>query len=165
MRKLIDERGRLFSIISIIDVAVLAVVLLLAAGFYMRFFMLEHTATPTVQTQTVTYTLCVEGVREPSVKALREGDRIYANEDNELIGRIVKVEANQAETLSTKSDGTYEVVTLDERYDILITVEAEGRVSNGKYYMNKTREINRNNSISVYTKYVTFGARVMDIVQ
>ena len=165
MRKLIDERGRLFSIISIIDVAVFAVVLLLAAGFYMRFFMLEHTATPTVQTQKVTYTLKVEGIREPSVKVLREGDKLYANEDNEFIGTIVKVESKQAETLSTKSDGTYEVVPLDERYDILMTVEADGRVTNGKYYMNKTREINKNNSIGVYTKYVTFSARVMDIVQ
>jgi len=62
-KKLIDERGRVFGLISVIDVAVIAVVLLLAAGIYVRYFRVQTTATAQPMTP-ITYTIKVENLRQ-----------------------------------------------------------------------------------------------------
>jgi len=163
MKKLIDSRGRLFGVLSIIDLIVLLVVICLGIGLYMRYFVIENTSASAVQTQKVTYVLEVNGVRLTSVDVLREGDNVYAREDDGYIGKISKVDYAPARVVSTKADGTYVVASNENRYDVRITIEADGRVTGGRYYANKTREINTNLTMDIYTKYVAFMSRVAEI--
>jgi hypothetical protein len=163
MKKLIDQRGKLFGVISVIDAAVLCVVVLLAAGVYLRFFVLENTAAPAAGTTTVTYTLRVENVREYALNSLREGDRLYAKEDGAFIGTVTGIESAPGKMVTTLADGSYAEVNAEGRLDLQLTISAEGRVTDGRVYVNKTREINTSIKIDVYTKYVGFATTVTGI--
>jgi len=163
MKKLIDERGRAFGVISVIDIVVICIVILLATGFYMRFFVLEKTSAPAASTTSIIYKIKVEGVRAYTVDGLRLGDKLYADEDNTLMGTITDIESSPAEVITTLPDGSYTKAGSQGKYDVVITMQADGRIMNGRYYVNKTREINTNVRVDVYTKFVSFSSAVTEI--
>lgn len=73
MKKLVDEKGRLFGKVSLIDIFVILFALVLAVAVYLRFFTNETTSLRG-ENDTFTYTLRVNGVRSWTVDGFREGD-------------------------------------------------------------------------------------------
>jgi hypothetical protein len=73
--KIIDEKGKLFGIINIIDLCMLLVVLVLAIGGVL-YFSKERTKT-TVETKDFYLTILCEQHREEVMDAIVVGDRLY----------------------------------------------------------------------------------------
>jgi len=121
---MIDNKGRLFGKINIVD---LCVVLLLVVALFTTAYKFGFSAHKDVNEAGVRieYVLKAKALRNFTVDSIEIGDKIYDDENNKLLGVITAVEAKPAWDYVLKSDGTYEYAQKPERYDAYITVESD----------------------------------------
>lgn len=150
--KIIDKNGKLFGKISVIDILVVAVVIVLIFAVYSRFFTKTTTAVGTIN-DSFEFQLCVKGVREQTVDALRVGDSVYDSENNTYLGTITAIEVTDAYGEYATIDGDYVVAPVEGRKEAVLTIAADGLISAGRYYASRTYEISTNLSFTFYTKY------------
>lgn len=164
MRKIIDEHGRVFGKVSIIDFLVVLIVIALGAALYVKFNVLEMTSNST-ETGTITYTINIYGVRDYAANAIKPGDKLYDKDSGggNTIGTITDIKVSDAKKTSALLDGTTVLGNYVGRYDISVTVTASGALSNGRYLVNKTYELNTNSKRNLYTKFCTFEATIGEI--
>lgn len=162
-RRLIDEQGRIFGVVSVIDILVVLIAVLLCFAVYTRFFVKAETSVSSAAQDKFTYEIMVASVREGTKNNLRIGDLVYESENGALIGVITDVSYKDAVTETPLSDGTYVLGPVQDRYDVLLTVEADGLISDGRYYASKTYEINANSKLDFFTKYCTSAGVVWSI--
>lgn len=122
--KPIDNKGRLFGKINLIDLAVLLLLIFAVAVTGVKIAQ-SKTDTADGNDATLRYTLYIRGLREVSVNALLAEtetiiDAEYGGEVGCIVGDIVKVPATDNVLLE---NGTYTTVTYDDRYDLYITLE------------------------------------------
>ena len=164
--KSIDRQGRLVGKLSIIDLLVIAVVVILAVALYMKRNVMEHTspATPTVP---IVYEVKIPSVRDEIVPAYQVGDKVYDkdNDSGNAIGVITDIRLEPYQNSATFTDGTYNVSEVEGRKDVYLTLSADGLISNGRYYVNRTYEINVNSYRNAYTKYVEFDCLITEILE
>jgi len=161
MKKLVDEKGRLFGKISLIDFIVIVMVLVLAAAIYVRFFGRTETARAT--DETFVYQVQVTNLREASVDNLRVGDKLFSAESGTEIGTITDVAASDAMLDVTRTDGTFAYTKSTNRKDVVLTLEASGVISEGRYYAGRTFELNVNDKVDLCTKYCEFEGTIWSI--
>jgi hypothetical protein len=155
MKRIIDEKGRLFGKVSVIDVLVLLAVVILAIAAFTKFNVYQNPLT-TDNTVDVIYTLEIPAIRYSNANIIRAGDKVYSLETGANIGTVVGVEIREAEAIEDKMDGTFVIARVYERYDVFLTVEARCSSSNGRYYADRTFELNANAEHKIYTKYNEF---------
>jgi hypothetical protein len=161
MKKIIDERGRLFGKISVIDLVVIAVIAVLAAAAYTKFNVLENTVM-TTKTVPTRYTVLVKNGRQTTADMLRVGDKFFS-ENGLAAGTVTAVDVTPATVVSSVLDGTSTVGSIEGRVDITLTIEAQCSVTNGRYYVDRTYELNVNNEQKFRTKYAFFSAAILSI--
>ena len=161
MRKIIDERGRFFGLISIIDIIVLAAVAVLAVAVLIR---LGATNSPLASSNTVsvTYTVMVPAIRDSTVEQILPGDNLYTDMGT-FIGIIKDVTWEDAYNPEPLADGTIALGRVHERYDAILTVEAQCSVSDGRYFANRVYELSANGEQRMQTKYNIFTALIMAV--
>ena len=152
MRRIIDDRGRLFGRISVIDVIVIIVVVVLVVGGLTKFVFLD-TAFSSRDTAEVTYKFRIGSVRETNVNLLREGDRLYSYETGAFVGTIIHKEVTPAVITDTVVDGSMVTASVEDRYDVVLTIVADGSFSNDRYYIGRTFELRTNATFRVISKY------------
>ena len=158
MRKIIDDRGRLFGLISFIDIFVLIVAAILVIAFLVRGNI--YTPMTTVNTTNVTYTVMVPSVRDTSANLLRPGDGLYNRENGIRMGTITAVDTEPATTLIALIDGTAVMGPVEDRLDVFLTVETDASFSNGRFYASRIIELNANANYPMFTKFNTFNGMV-----
>lgn len=144
------------------DLAILVLVVALGVGTYYKFFVSSKTST--VETLSpITYTLRVASVRQGTVDAIQAGDKLYDNDSGNCIGVISAVDVSDAVVSVSMQDGTVVQGPSQNRYDLVLTVNAEGSVQNGASYVNKTYQLNVGSNRGLYTKYASFTGRISSI--
>ena len=161
-KKLIDEKGRLFGAVSIVDLFAVLLVIVLAFAVYSRFFTKETTALAAVN-DTFTYVLRVESVRQVTVDVLRVGDVIYDTDNDIKLGVITDIEYGDAMRESKRADGSYVYTPVENRYDVTLTISADGLISSGRYYASRSFEISANAQVWFHTKYCSTSGTVWEI--
>jgi hypothetical protein len=163
VKRIIDEKGRLFGKISVIDVIVLLAVVILAIAAFTKFNVYENPLTSETMVD-VQYTFRIPAIRYSNASMMRVGDKVYLTETGANIGTIVASEIIDAEEIEGLYDGTFVVAKVHERYDVLLTLEARCSYSGGRYYADRTFEINANAEHRIFTKYNDiFVALITDI--
>ena len=152
MKRLIDDRGRLFGRVSIIDILFIIVVIVILTAAFTKFNVQDSPLT-TPDTVEITYTVLIQSVRVTAGELLRPGDNLYAQETGTFIGTITNVEISGATSPEPLVDGTFVVGTSEERYDIVLTVVVQGSVSGGRYFADRTIELNANGMYKLVTKH------------
>lgn len=101
---IIDQKGRLFGLINLLDLVVLLAVLG-AAGFlgYKTFLEPER---PAVGSQTVRVQFLAGAVRQATVDELQVGTVVYDGKSSQPLGKIVAVETRQAQVLGSAAEYT-----------------------------------------------------------
>ena len=155
MRKIIDDKGRLFGKISILDILVVIVVAVVAVAFYIKFYV-HDTPISARDTFEVSYNVKIAGIRMSSASLLRPGDKMYAMDTGTLMGTIANVDITEAVAADTLVDGSYVYAPVEERHDVTLTIAAECSLSNGRYYLDKTIELSANCIYRAFTKYNDF---------
>ena len=153
--KIIDNNGRLFGKISIIDVIVLLVAVVLAAALYMKTNTMTHTSTaPTYDT--ITYTVICHGMPSYVEDSIRVGDSIY-DEDNlnvGSLGEIIDVQYLPGTEFVKIDDGTASYVPKENSVNVLLTIRGKGSVEGNNYMLNRIYHLGVNANRNLCTPYV-----------
>ena len=163
--KIIDNQGRFFGKISIIDVFVVLVVIVMAFALYVKNNTLE--ASKTGESSKTAITFVVEAENQPLyvVDAIQVGDKVYDKDRSSggAIGTITAVEELESGWNERLNNGTYSRITNENTRNLRITIEGSGSVTDGRYAINKIYELGVNAARNFYTSYTVFTASVIDI--
>jgi len=160
---MIDRNGKLFGKISIIDLGIIVLVLAFAAGVYVKFGVLNQTTTSTTN-ETITITAKISAVRPLYYEQLKVGDAVFESDNETKIGVITDISKEAAEISYVDKDGQTKKAPAQDRYDIYLTIEGDGSITDGRYLMNRTYEIGVGSSKSLITKFVGFTGQIEEII-
>lgn len=163
--KIIDNNGRLFGKISVIDVLVVAVVAVMAAALYVKSNQ-THTGTSVVE-ETIAFQVLVEGVPGYVQNAIQVEDQLYDKvyESGGPLGRVTQIEVLPGSELAEFDDGTMALAPVEDCFNLLLTVEGKGLVSEGGgYTINRVYDLGVNAARTYYTKYAEFEGTVTRIL-
>jgi len=155
---MIDDKGRLFGKINLIDLFVVLVLVIIISGFAFKTLSSGETVTVTNDTP-IEVTFKVVKVRDFTVNAVEAGDSIYERNGQKL-GEVTEVRTPPAREILSRSDGSSVYAEVENRYDMLITVRGAGRISGGTYYLNSNRIMTAGSDIKLCSNKATFDASV-----
>ncbi|MEA4972564.1 hypothetical protein SDC9_146983 [bioreactor metagenome] len=147
---------------NIIDLIVIIVIIVIAAGAVYKFSGLNKTAKK-VSMETVTYDMKIEALRDFSFKNIQVGDTVFDYTSGNAIGTIKDVQWLDATRPFYTTNGETVEATVENRYDVILTVEAQATVSDGVYSVNKTYDICANSKRKIYTKCISCTAKIISI--
>ncbi|NLI13106.1 DUF4330 domain-containing protein [Pelotomaculum propionicicum] len=125
--KLIDDKGKLFGLINIIDLLVILAVLLVAGGAYYK---LKMQSGGQGAAKTVTVTVIAPGIRPEMLTNVKVGDKMVSG-DSFTNFVIKKVEIKPAYMISVDSAGQ-RVASYDPYLkDLFVTLEGKTVISGG----------------------------------
>jgi Domain of unknown function (DUF4330) len=126
MSRFLDERGRIFGKVNIVDVAVLLVIIAVVAFVAVR---ATGGGSVTVPVR-VTYT--VEAVRQANVDAIQQAVQVKGvvrDDGGTLLGRVQEVVATPTQEEVTTPDGQLKAFPSPIFHDITVTVLGTGTLS------------------------------------
>ena len=150
--RFIDKKGKLFGKVNVIDLCVVFIVVVLIFGAVYKFKFMDKTNN-TVAMQPVTYTVKVDRIRNYVLDNVVEGDFIFDKTSGNEIGRIVNVESEQACDYINMPDGTISKVNVENRINVIFTVEAQAVTNSSGTFVNRTYELLVGSQRKFMTKY------------
>ncbi len=156
------KTGKLFGIISIIDIIVVLCIIVLAFGIYMRYTS-DSDATAATERTKFQYVYKVEGVREYTLEALRKGGPVHDRETKEYIGDVVDVRAEDAKMDISLVDGRFAIVTIPDKYDAYITIEVDGKYNSLGHYTTANRYIGAGQTLNALSKYSNTEGQIIEV--
>lgn len=133
---IIDEKGRLFGKVSIIDIAVVLVILIAIIGGIVVYNNIENgkiapsdSALMGHSGATVDANVEFElaNVRDITKNALNVGDKVYSAETDKFLGEITKIDSKPYVDPITSTDGTMVFVPVPEKYTLTIHINISGQ--------------------------------------
>ncbi len=158
---IINKEGKLFGKISVIDIAVVLIIVTLAVGIYSRF----ATGNETIATsgEKITCTFFVKNLRMCTVDALKKGGPLYDKVSKEYIGEITDVTYTGGEYQVNMADGTFLNLVPEERYNTYVTVEFSGKIGDIGYYTAANKYLAPGTSVIISSKYAQCESDVYSI--
>lgn len=163
MKKIIDQNGRLFGRISILDVLVILLVVVLALS--LQFKQKLPATTPSTNNAPITFQAEAEAVPTYVAQAIQVGDSVYDKDQptGGAIGVITAVEILPGAKHMEMTNGTVALVDVEDSCNVLVTVEGSGLVDNGRFAINRIYEVGVNASRNLYTKYALFKVSITQV--
>lgn len=158
---LINKDGKLFGKVSIIDIAVILLILTAAFGVYTRFTVSDQKVSTSAQT--IEYRILVRGIRQGSVDALTKGGMLYNESTKEYMGNIIGVESAEATDERTLTSGEIVMARIPDKFDAVVTVQVEGSVNDTGYYTESNRTITVGSTYSLRTKYAQTSGEIVHV--
>lgn len=144
---MIDEKGRLFGKINIIDLAVVVILLAVILGSLYKFGLFsQHTS----DVQKVEVTLLLREVSEVTVESLHEGDLLTESTENLPLGIITKKEVHKALKEVPTPDGQLVLAESPNKYDVTLTVEGNLQVVGDQVFIGR-RDIKIGRMLNIKT--------------
>ncbi|HEY3368912.1 MAG TPA: DUF4330 domain-containing protein [Symbiobacteriaceae bacterium] len=119
----IDNKGRLFGKINLLDLVVVVAVIAVAGRYGYKHFMPKQSAV-TGQDQNVEIVVKISKISQSTVDGLKVGDEILDSPSNTILGKVVKKEAQPSPVPGATSE--YPSKELNDMY---VTISGPGRVS------------------------------------
>ncbi|MBQ7109215.1 MAG: DUF4330 domain-containing protein [Clostridia bacterium] len=148
---IIDKKGKLFGKISVVDIAVVLIIVVLAVGIYLRFA--GETENISTNSEKITCTFLVENVRMYTVDALKKGGALYEKTSKEYMGEVTDVKWEEGLYQVNMADGSFKKVVPEERYNVYVTIEFDGKVNDGGFYTAANKYLAVGSSVGIHTKY------------
>lgn len=124
---IIDQKGRLFGKINLLDLVVLLVILAVAGQFGYNRFLNKDIPQATAGKDVVTVVFLVSPVREATIKQLQVTSpltKVYDSKSNAYLGEIVAVESKPVRVLTANG-----VWVETDQFQHFVTVQGPGVVS------------------------------------
>ena len=153
---IIDEKGRLFSKISIVDIAVFVFVICAVAFVGLRFFAPAGNLTGGGQVN-CEYTFKVENIRQASVTALEKSVGMNVTDSSGVfLGTLKKIDnVGPYYSAVTKPDGSMVRAEMPEKYELKATVEVSGTKTTDSIMVSNKRELSVGSHLSITTPEIT----------
>ena len=149
-RRLIDEKGRIFGLINVLDILIVLVVVVAVVGLSTRFTdgVLLVTKTP------LTVTFYIEEAPDFAVNVISVGDPVTEATFSSAIGRVTSVVAAPSVSWGRTSTGLVNKSTKEGYSSAYVTMECEGVMNSdgsftldkSKYFIGQTITLNVGNS-------------------
>lgn len=130
--KWIDDKGRLWGRINLIDLALIVIVIaaLIFAG--MKFLGRGDIPSIVSERQEVTFTIYTNAIFPFVKEQIREGDEVRLVSNNEVLGKIEKLEIKSGTGLVSTADGRWIESDIPNKYQINIVIKGKA-VKSGEY--------------------------------
>lgn len=123
--KLIDDKGKIFGLINIIDLTVILLILLVAAGAYYK---LNSDQGGIAAAKEIEFTVMVPCVRPKLAETVQVGDKMVAGDSYQAV-TVKSVEVKPAFGVYTSSDGSRVETTDPYLKDIFVVLEGKTVIS------------------------------------
>ena len=139
----IDQKGKLFGKISIIDLLVVLVVIAGIAGTVLAFQKVRGgsvlTENKAILKQDSTLDMLEVEMRLNEVRSMTRdsihiGDDVYAKDTNKYLGEVVRIETEPATRIISGYDGRAAEAEVPERLDVIMVVQVPGKRTDGGYF-------------------------------
>ncbi|MBQ8587909.1 MAG: DUF4330 domain-containing protein [Clostridia bacterium] len=160
--RLIDEKGRLFGKINIVDLCVVLVLLLAVAAFFVK----DNSVAKTDKTAVpVEYTVLIRSVRQPTVDGIENsiGKSATVTKTGELLGEIKEVTKSEAEAYISSKDGEYIKTVFPDKYDLTVTITTQGSENAKGIYTAGGKQILVGENLKISTDSVETAGEVIEI--
>lgn len=157
------KEGKLFGRINIFDFLIVVLVIALIAVGFLKF----RTFNKTVDTDSkgkITYTYIINDVRRYTLDALKSGDSVFDSLTDVCIGKIVKIDSEDATNIDSLEDGKSIVSENKYKKDIILTIETPGSSTKEAFFANKSIELKVGSQKVVETLYASVNGRIGSIV-
>ena len=170
MRKFIDRNGRVFGLISVVDLLALVFLVLAGVSLYLKSSVLDTTETvqkhdlssmPVIQVQVL-----VPNVYRFVADAMEVGDEVYdqGNFDAGVLGTIAEIQVQDASYVAELPSGRKEIVAGSEDHcNVVLTLDCRCVESDGNYLINGDYPLGINAARTFFTKYASFGGTVTQL--
>jgi hypothetical protein len=159
---LLDEKGRLFGKISIVDIGVLLLIIALLGGVYYKFFMVDKNQNA-AKFDMLEYKILAEEVRQQSIDAIEIGANIYDVKTDSPMGKIVSKEALPATEQLTKADGTMVIAEKPGKFNLLVTIQVPGVETKFGFRANGRLDLNREQQQVLDTRMIVLETKIVDV--
>jgi hypothetical protein len=150
--KIVNEKGKLFGLVNIVDLLVLLFILAVAAGIAWKIFgnQIKEIAAPTAE---VTYTVRIKDVSPEIYEELKDMEfpqQLVTSSGPVADAHLTNVEAVPTEVRVVTEDGKILTVVDESKTDIICTVNA--KINNSHVIKLGTQEVQLGKSHIVKTK-------------
>ncbi len=173
---MIDSKGKLFGKINIIDLLIATVLIIAVCAAVFKFGFSRYAGidgmvpTPPIN---VEYVMKVSKVRDFTAESIKKGDKIYNEDNNTELGVITDVQIENAVDYVSMADGTIQMATDPNRYDVYVTAQCNAHIKRGTYYADITEdkpnvkgtELCENAYVKVYSTRFSSMAQIIDVNQ
>ena len=147
-----DKNGKIGGKISIIDIAVIILIIAAAIGITIRFT--SGTTSAVTSNITLRYVVKVNAVRSFTVDALGKSSLLTDKKAELDLGEIKNIETADSKIQSTTTSGKIKWSNLPDKYTCMVTIESQGRESEEGYVIDDTTELSVGRTMEIDTKYV-----------
>ncbi len=158
---MINKDGKLFGKISIVDIAVVLIILILGFGIYAKFG--GQAGAVVSSSEKIECTFLVKNVRNYTADALDKKGALYDKVSKEYIGDITKVVVKEGLYQVNMADGSFKQIAPEERYNVYVTVEFSGKASENGFYTAANKYLGAGTSAMITTKYAECESTVYSI--
>lgn len=155
----IDERGRLFGVINVIDLAALLVLVVFVTKFAYPRVAASRGGVTEKEIQVV---FLVTKVRFATASVIRPGDEVREVKSNLFLGRVVDVVVKPMPTEVETADGRVVLADSPVYKDVWITVSGPGRISPNAIILG-SQEIRIGTKVNLKTNLYAVESTVMEI--
>jgi len=151
-----DSNGKLFGKISIIDIAVILVIIIAIAGIYFKFFVKNNRVV--VSNSDFYYSVEVKNFRLATAEALEKskGLTFYLNEKiSGEMGELIDLKITPAVETIEKDNGELVDAQVPEKFDAIATFKVNGKVNRKGYFTQQLKEINAGATYNLKSKWAT----------
>ncbi|MDR1822100.1 MAG: DUF4330 domain-containing protein [Oscillospiraceae bacterium] len=157
-KKLIDENGRVFGKVSIVDIIVVLAVVAVAAFFLSRKLggsSAQTPGTPETASGTVELTILLPAAKPYIADAAAISTSLYSEDGGQLLGKITNVKSAPAQCRQTLPDGTPVMTTHPELLDVYVTVSVDAAMwTSAAYKLTQKEDYTSNPILRFNTKRV-----------
>ncbi|MBS7297590.1 MAG: DUF4330 domain-containing protein [Eubacteriales bacterium] len=149
--KIFDDKGRIGGKLSVVDLFVVALVIACIAAIGVK---LGKKETVIGGDKVLVYNVQIENIREMSVEAIKKNlENITEATTKKEIGDIVGIDIKPARVLVKKSNGEFQFVEYDNRYDVVLTMKSKVSETDDAYYTGSGKQITVGETISINNGY------------
>ncbi len=163
---IIDEKGRLFSKISIVDVAVAIFIICAVAFVGLKFFSPGGRLSGAEQIN-CEYTFKVQNVRQASVDALKKSEEKNVYDSTGVyLGTVKEIKNIQPHKDSViKADGSMVLAEVPDKFDVEVVAIVSGKKTIDSIMISNKRELSVGSSLSISTPEITVEVIITDITE
>lgn len=158
--KIIDNKGKLFGLINIIDLFVVLAVVILASVLLLRFTGVREMRQDVGGTPVTVITI-IDEVRQETVDAIQVGDVVRDTAGGQVFGTIVDKEKEVHRKQVSTADGEVVWAEVPERYSVYLTVEGRGH-DLGHVLRIASHEVRVGTSVVLYARGYSVASTVLE---
>lgn len=162
--RFLDEKGRVFGKISIIDLVIVLVVVIAGGWFAYAKFGRDLQQEVAAREQPVEFTVVVNAIRPTTVDAIKKGGKVFEFKTGVGVGTIKEVKSEPADTdiWTINEDGRWLRTKAPDRLYAYVTVTAIARVGENVITVNGV-EVRVGTSIGLQSKWAVFTGYIMTV--